>query len=196
MKLSAREIKVVAAGAGVVLLIIAWSVAGALSAKKADLIEAYELKQDLVKRYARQVAAERTLMDRQEALEKEISALEAGLLSAATPVLATAGLQSMVEGVLKPRGVEIRNIKVLKAKESGPFKAVGVEVTFYSSTSELVEMLYDIENHAGAIYIDHISMRLQGGGLSPSLRVVMGVGAGYRPGSSDDGLKAAGRPVL
>jgi len=165
-------------------------------AKSTELTEAYEVKQALLDRYTREAGREKAMMERLEEAQKRVASLESGLLEAASPVLATADLQSIVEGVLKPRGVEIRNIKALKAVDSGPFKAVGVEVTFYADTSKLVEVLYEIEGHSRAVYIDHMDVRIQGGGLTPSLRVVMGVGAGYSPARPDSKAKPPGRTEL
>jgi len=196
MKLKPREKKVLAAGIAAALLIIVWYAAGSLMAKSTELTEAYEVKQALLDRYAREFGREQAMMERLEETEKQVASLETGLLEAASPVLATAYLQSIVEGVLKPGGVEISNIKALKAVDSGPFKAVGVEVTFYATTSKLVEILYEIEAHSKAVYVDHIDVRIKGGGLTPSLRVVMGVGAGYSPGKSDSKAKPPGRTAL
>ena len=147
--------------------------------------QAYEGKFQLAKRYTMAVESEQVMVKRFDALQESVDALEKGLLRGATPVLATASLQSIVEGVLKPRKIEIKNIKSLKAKERGDFKTVSVEITFYCDTSTLVDVLYDIVDHKGAIYIDFISLRHQGGGVKPRLRVTMRVGAGFTP---DDAL--------
>ncbi len=80
-----------------------------------------------------------------EAGEKDLKALEKGLLKARGPSMAAAELQEAFKRLTTGRDITIRSENVLGFEDAGQYMKIPVEFHLKTALSELTRLLYEIE---------------------------------------------------
>ncbi len=178
--MSRRERRLAFAALVVAAFVIFKLMVTPLLERRRSLDESLEAKSELIARYEDVLQGVEGLKTEQKRLVEIIDELERSLLSATTPTLASAELQSILEGLARQRGVRVQSVKTLRPEDSGDYTKILVEITLSSEIRPLLELLYDIENHPRTLSIVQMNIRPMGRGENQALRTVLRVRAGLR----------------
>lgn len=99
-----------------------------------------------------------------EGLQKkvaEVNALSANrhYLKSASPALAAAELQEMVNSVLEANGGKLNSIQILPHKDEGLYRQISVTLQLTAPLSALKKILYSLESAKPYLFIDNFSIR-------------------------------------
>jgi hypothetical protein len=93
--------------------------------------------------------------------ERELARNEAALLSKGTAALAAVDIQNMINDFAQQKKIEIKSMRVRKAKplDSSGYMTVPVEITMITSIRQLKDMLFGIENSQKLLKVSTIRIR-------------------------------------
>ena len=106
--------------------------------------------------------AEKNLLEEELlSAERELARSEDSLLSKGTAALAAVDIQNMINDLGRQQKIEIKSMRVRKAKplDSGGCMTVPVEITMIASIRQLKDMLFGIENSQKLLKVSTIRIR-------------------------------------
>ncbi len=180
MRLSRRERRLALLAAVIAAAVVLKLAVTPLVERAESLDAAIEAKTALLERYGKVVAQQKELKRIRSGLKHRISELENSLLTAPTPTLASAGLQSILEGLAKKSAVRIQSVKTMKPEDVGDYTRITVEITVASDIRPLLELFYNIENHPKTLSIVQMNITPIGPRTRRMLQAVLRVTAGVK----------------
>jgi general secretion pathway protein M len=142
------------------------------------------MRRELLSRFEASVA------DRKNARSKssEVAPAEA-FLSAPTPGLAGAQLQSYLQQVANSHRATLISFGIEPARHEDPADSLRVQISFDAGLQVLQTILYRLESGTPYVFVDSLTVQLPGGGSQravedPLLRVTLGLRALWRRDSA------------
>ena len=123
-----------------------------------------ELKERLLIKYRKTVAASRGLDKRLDSLNKSLKQLESGLLSGKTASLAAVEIQKTLREIAEKSSVHVKTVKVLKPEDLGQEEYLRILVNFYimPTIKQLKQVLYRIETYPKYLTVKKMRVRFYG----------------------------------
>ena len=180
-----REKKILLIGSMIAVSISLMLIAPPLIDKKAEIEDLIEAKEILLKSYHKVIAERDKTVSELDALKERFSGVEGTLLDGETPMLASVGLQNIIEKTAKKRNVHIQRVKTLKSEVVGDYHKVFVEITFSSDIASLVGLLYDVENNYKALTVSEIRMSFKKNRTGAVLETILKVEGALKSVSGD-----------
>jgi len=116
-------------------------------------------RQRLLTKYQAFISQEKTIDERLKRLRKALEELEPRLFSAKTTSLAAAELQDILKTLSKNNGIDIKSTKVLDTETiEGDYEKIPVQLITESHIAQLVDFLYEIENHKKILLIPKLNI--------------------------------------
>ena len=152
-----RALIFLAGAAGLYLLVseVVLPAYDGLAAAEASAIE----KEDQLLRYRRALARAADYSTLLEAARSRIQEGEARLIPGDNPSLASAQLQTLVEGVAEGTGIDLGQRNISPARAAGDyFNEITMSLTFECTPGQLVRFLSDIRNVEGLVVVRSIQV--------------------------------------
>ena len=181
MNLSERDKKTLLIGAVAVCLFLLFKfVFFPLSDRMVSRDESIAVKKHLLEKYEKALKNRPKLALKRDKMKAKIEGDEKRFLPGDNPSIASAKLQTILEGITRKGQATLKSVKTIKAERIGDYLRVGVEITFISDLRSLSNLLYELEHHEISLSIVALNVRLQGEkrgkpSLLTRLRVVSGM---------------------
>ena len=84
---------------------------------------------------------------------------KAAIFAAPNPVLAAAALQAELTRIAESEGAQLRSVQQLPPTQEDALSRIGVRAELQGDTTQLSQLLYDIETHAPIMMVRSVSVR-------------------------------------
>ena len=139
---------------------------------KLDLSSETASRELTLRKYQKVVKSGEALVGQIEILRKTLARMESGLLGGATPSLAAADIQNVLNSIADKSQVQTKTVRVLKAEpvEGMPYMSVPVEFSVNCETRQLKEILYQIESSAKYLMVQKVRITVVRRGKSEQVQ--------------------------
>ena len=93
-----------------------------------------------------------------KALKDSLAQLESQFLSGNTTALAASDLQDIIRHITETLGLKVGSIQVIPPRESGAYLEIPIRIQFNANIKQLLEILYQLENHQKLIFIPEMEI--------------------------------------
>lgn len=93
-----------------------------------------------------------------QALKGAVTRMEGQFLAGGNPAVASADLQEILKNLAGAHGAQMTSIKVLQARDAGPYQEVPVQVQLSGTMSQLLTILYHLEHHKKLLFIPELEI--------------------------------------
>jgi hypothetical protein len=152
-----------------------WMVMGVLAAILVYLLvfnplfDRYQGTLDRIDMAKGRLERSRQLVEQQEHLDRQIKQMEAALkrvessmFQGDTTSLVGAQMQEIMDGIFRKSGADIRQTRVLKGGDLGPYKEIRISVDMISSLDSLAKIIFDLNHNSYFFMISELSSRSTG----------------------------------
>jgi hypothetical protein len=155
---------------GVVALLLYLLVYSPLYARYLETLAGIESAQMKLERSQRLVQQEGSLDRQIKQLEAALKILDSSVFQGETTSLVGAEMQEIMNGICSKNGANIRQTRVLKVTETGPYKEISISVDMTSSLSALSKIMFDLTHNSYLFLISEVSTRSSGRGAANNMR--------------------------
>lgn len=158
-KLPPRQRLLVLGGAGIILVLVAYTL---VISPLLDLKDSWALDLDkksmLLEKYQVLNKDKQAVTQAFQNLQKKLAQAEGQLLTGSNPAVASADLQEILKNLTRTLGVQVNSTKVLPPQDSGAYLEVPIEVQMSLTIDQLVIMLYRLEHHEKLLVITEMDI--------------------------------------
>jgi hypothetical protein len=123
-----------------------------------DTLEQIQLTQEKL-HHSRQLLLQKEALDRQiRDLEAAVKRAESMMFKGETTSVVGAQMQEIMNSICSKNGADIRQTRVLKVDEVGPYKEICINTDLLSTVEGLAKIIFDLEHSNYLFMISEISM--------------------------------------
>jgi type II secretory pathway component PulM len=146
-------------GAGLLLLLVIYFVlVYPLLALEKSWSQDLARKRQLLVRYQALRESKGKVAQALQALKTTVGQMEGQFLAGGNPAVASADLQEILKNITGAHGVQMTSIKVMQARDAGPYQEVPVQVQLSGSVAQLLTVLYHLEHHKKLLFIPELEI--------------------------------------
>jgi type II secretory pathway component PulM len=146
-------------GGGLLLLLLLYLVlVYPLLALESSWSEDVARKRQMLVRYQALREGKGKVTQALQALKNTVGQMEGQFLAGGNAAVASADLQEILKNVTNAHGVQMTSIKVLQARDAGPYQEVPVQVQLSASITQLLTVIYHLEHHKKLLFIPDLEI--------------------------------------
>jgi len=159
IKISLRYRKYVWIAAGIVVALLLYNlVYEPLHMDYKNTLDQIQLTQEKLYR-SRQLLLQKEVLDRQiQDLEAAIKRSESLMFRGETTSVVGAQMQEIMNSICSKNGADIRQTRVLKVDEAGPYKEIFINTDLLTTVEGMAKIIFDIEHSNYLFMISEITM--------------------------------------
>lgn len=162
MKISSRDkIFLIAGAIAVCLFLIIKFIVFPFYDKVTDQKNDVQLKERTLEKSLKFIQKQAKLQQTLKRLTREKRSAQRSLLKGATPSLAAADIQKIVDKISEASSVDVNSVRVLDPGEKDGFVTIPIQVKFTSDLSRMKKFINDIENHRKLLTISELKIRVK-----------------------------------
>ncbi len=154
-----RAGQLLALGLTTLVLVVLWlGVVAPLIEWHGERAEALAQQAALVERMEALAAALPSLQEQSKAVAASGTG-EAALLEGDSDTMASASLQERLQAMLLKTGVQLHSVETLPGDDAGPYRRIGLRVSFNASWPVLMDLLKDIHVATPSLLVDDLQVK-------------------------------------